>query len=204
MKKLFLISGILACGYAFQACNNSGSSQDSVDSAKSMNDSTKNMADSSRKAGDTVATVAAQPVDKASADFAVKAASGGMMEVQMGKIAQDKASSQRVKDFGAMMVQDHSKAGDVLMAKAKSQNIMLPATPGADEQKMIDKLSQKSGKDFDKAYMDMMLDDHKTDIAEFKKAADKCTNTVIKDFAAQTLPTLEKHLDSAKAITGKK
>lgn len=205
MKKLVLISGLVVCTYAFQACNNSANSgQDSVDSAKSMNDSTKNASDSAKKAGDSTTTMSAQPVDKASADFAVKAASGGMMEVQAGKLAQDKASNPRIKAFGEMMVTDHTKANNELMSKAKSQNITLPATPGNDEQKMLDKLGSKTGRDFDKAYMDMMLQDHKKDIADFKKAADKCTNTVIKDFAAQTLPTLEKHLDSAQAITNKR
>jgi len=200
MKKIILISGLLASGYLFQGCA-SGSSSDkktSTDSAMGMNDSaTKNV--------DTVSsTVSAQPIDKACADFSVKAASGGMMEVQLGKIAQDRAMSQRVKDFGAMMVADHTKANDDLMARAKSQNIVLSPIAGADEQKMIDELSKKTGKDFDKAYMDMMLDDHKKDIAEFKKAAEKCTNSAIRDFASQALPVLEKHLDSAQAITGKR
>jgi len=199
MKKIILISGLLASGYLFQGCG-SGSSdkKNSTDSAVSMNDSaTKNVDTAS-------STVSAQPVDKACADFSVKAASGGMMEVQPGKVAQDRAVSQRVKDFGAMMVSDHSKANDDLMARAKSLNIVLPPAPGADEQKMIDQLSKKTGRDFDKAYMDMMLDDHKKDIAEFKKAAEKCTNSSIKDFASQALPVLEKHLDSAQAITGKR
>jgi putative membrane protein len=199
MKKLVVSFCLISSIYAFQGCGNSSEAgnKDTVDSAKSINDST-------RKTADTSSSNMAQPVDKMTADFAVKAASGGMMEVQLGKIAREKAVSQRVKDFGAMMVQDHSKAGDELKTRAASQNITLPATPGSDEQKMIDKLSDKSGKDFDKAYMDMMLNDHEKDIAEFRKASDKCTNPSIKEFAYQSLPVLEKHLDSAKAITGKK
>jgi putative membrane protein len=200
MKKIVLIFGMISCGYIFQACNSSTGTdkKDSTDSAMSINDSTRKNTDKDSSA------VAAQPVDKACADFVVKAASGGMMEVQLGMIARDKAMSQRVKDFGAMMVMDHSKGNDDLMARAKSQNIALPAKPGDDEQKMMDELSKKTGSAFDKAYMDMMLSDHKDDIAEFKDAAEKCTNTSIKNFALQTLPVLEKHLDSAQAITGKK
>lgn len=199
MKNLVLISGLLVCGYIFQACNSGSSAdkKDSTDSAMSMNDSTGKNRDTASS------TVSAQPVDKACTDFAIKAAGGGMMEVELGKIAQDKAVSQRVKDFGAMMVKDHSKGNDDLMARAKSQNISLPPIVGHDEQKMIDMLSKKTGAAFDKAYMNMMLGDHKNDIAEFKEAAEKCTNPSIKDFASQTLPVLEKHLDSAKAITGK-
>lgn len=199
MRKIFLITGLLSSAFIFQACNSGSTTdkKDSTDSAASVNDS-------ARKNVDTSVAIAAEPVDKACTDFAVNAASGGMMEVQLGMIARDKAMSRRVKDFGSMMVMDHSKGNDDLMARAKSQNIALPAKLGDDEQKMIDKISQKTGNDFDKAYMGMMIDDHKKDIAEFKEAAEKCTNTSIKNFALQTLPVLEKHLDSAQAITGKK
>ena len=61
----------------------------------------------------------------------------------------------------------------------------------------------KKGKDFDKAYVNMMVDDHKKDIAEFRKCADNCSDSTIKNFAATTLPVLEKHLDSIQAIAAK-
>jgi putative membrane protein len=200
MKKIVLICGMISLGFILQACDSGTGTdnKDSTDSAMSLNDSTRKNIDKDSS------VLSAQPVDKACSDFAVKAASGGMMEVQLGMIARDKAMSQRVKDFGSMMVMDHSKGNDDLMARAKSQNIALPAKPGDDEQKMIDELSKKTGAAFDKAYMDMMLSDHKNDIAEFKEASEKCTNTSIKNFALQTLPVLEKHLDSAQAISGKK
>ncbi len=61
-------------------------------------------------------------------------------------------------------------------------------------------MKMKKGKAFDKAYVDMMLDDHKKDIAEFRKCADNCSDSTIKSFASTTLPVLEKHLDSIQAI----
>jgi len=64
-------------------------------------------------------------------------------------------------------------------------------------------LSAKQGRDFDKAYLNMMLDDHKKDLKAFKKAADKCTDTDLKSFATDGVPVIQKHLDSLKAITGK-
>src|ERR1700680_1971667 len=124
-----------------------------------------------------------------------------MMEVELGQIAKQKAVSQRVKDFGAMMVQDHTAANDDLKSRVSSLDVALPSMVNEDDQKEMDKLGKKQGKDFDKAYMSMMLDDHKKDVAEFRKAADKCTEPSLKDFASKTLPVLEKHLDSAKAIT---
>jgi putative membrane protein len=86
-------------------------------------------------------------VSKENSEFAVNAANGGMAEVELGKLAQEKASSQAVKDFGAMMVKDHSKANEEMIGIAKSKNIMLPATLGKDEQKVKDDLVAKSGAD---------------------------------------------------------
>jgi putative membrane protein len=196
------ISILIACliSLSFLTACNSGTetgTKDSIDSAQKVNDS------SSKKTDSVSANVAQPPVDNMTTDFAIKAASGGMMEVQLGKIAQEKAVSQRVKNFGAMMVQDHTQANNDLKSRATAQNIALPAVPGAEEQQMIDHLNKKSGKDFDRSYMMMMLEDHKKDIAEFKNVINKCNNPSIKDFATQSLPILQKHLDSAEAITGK-
>jgi putative membrane protein len=202
MKKLLLAAVIAVAFFAFQSCGNDNSS------GKGNSDTTSSMNDSSKKSGDSSASSTSQetrvePADKASIDFAGDAASGGMMEVTLGKMAQEKAVSQRVKDFGAMMVADHTRANEDLIARAKTQNITIPETVKDDEQKMMDKLKKKSGRDFDKTYMDMMVEDHNKDVEEFKKAAEKCTNSSIRDFASQTLPVLQKHLDSARAITGK-
>jgi putative membrane protein len=169
--------------------------------------STDNAKDTSAAAAsaDTLKTPAKvlKSVDKDASDFAMMAASGGMMEVQLGKLAQEKALSQRVKDFGSMMVTDHSKAGDDLKSRVSGLTLTLPDSLSSGDKKEIDKLSQKKGKEFDKAYMNRMLEDHKKDISEFRKAADKLSDSTLKDFAASTLPVLEKHLDSAKAISGK-
>ncbi|MDP4213563.1 MAG: DUF4142 domain-containing protein, partial [Bacteroidota bacterium] len=97
-----------------------------------------------------------------------------------------------------------SAANDQLKTVASTLNITLPDSVSDDARKEIDKLKMKKGKDFDKAYVNMMLDDHKKDIADFRKCADNCSDSSIKAFASNTLPTLEKHLDSVQAIAGKK
>ena len=199
MKKLILSAVVITIIFIAEGCGNSGAASSGKDTT-----TIAGTADTSAKMKDTASSTSAANTDKASADFAMDAAKGGMAEVAMGNIAAQKAMNPRVKNFGAMMVTDHTKANDDLKQRAMSQNIMLPSAISDDDQKMIDKLNKKSGKDFDKTYMDMMLDDHKKDIADFKKAADKCTNASIKDFANSTLPTLQKHLDSAQAIAGKK
>jgi putative membrane protein len=185
MKTVF-ISSVLALSFGLIACNNSSNEhQDTVDSAKEVNKEVK-------------------AVKADASNFAVTAANGGMMEVELGKIAQDKASSARVKAFGEMMVKDHTEANNNLKAIATSLNIALPDSVSDDTKKDIDKMKMKKGKDFDKAYVDMMLNDHKKDIAEFRKCADNCSDSTVKSFAYNTLPVLEKHLDSIEAIAGKK
>jgi putative membrane protein len=171
-----------------QSCggNTNNNKQDSVDSAKDVNAATVNDA-----------KVA---VDEKSTDFAVKAANGGMMEVALGKMAQEKSKNPRVKNFGAMMERDHSKADGELMVIAESESITLPATMGADMQKHVDELSKKSGKEFDIAYIDMMVSGHKDVEDAFNKAATDLSNPQLKTFASNTLPVVREHLDSAKAI----
>ena len=181
--KTVLISLALATGLGLCACNGSNSEkhEDTVDSAKDVNKAVK-------------------PVQADASNFAVEAANGGMMEVLLGKVAQENASSPRVKAFGEMMVKDHTEAGDKLKNIASSLNIALPDSVSDDSRKEIDKLKKKKGKDFDKAYVSMMVDDHKKDIAEFRKCADNCSDSSIKSFASDALPVLEKHLDSIQAI----
>lgn len=183
-----------------QACN-SGNNQDSVEMAKDANEK-KDSSDMSNSM-DTATLATVTPVDKDDADFAVEAANGGMMEVEMGHYALQNASSQRVKNFGAMMVKDHSKANEELKKIASAKNITLPVEMGDKVKEEMHDLMKKKGTDFDKAYMSMMLDDHKKDIKAFEKAASDCKDPDIKAFAGKTLPVLNVHLDSTKAITGK-
>lgn len=187
MKKLIVVCLMFLAAGAFQACNNS-SRQDSIENAE---DSNEIKMDSS---------MVSSTVDDDGADFLVKAASGGMMEVQLGELAQQKAQSQRVKDFGTMMVKDHSKANYQLKTLATTKNITLPSTLGADHQKHVDDLNKKSGADFDKDYISMMVDDHKEDIDDFDKASKDTKDADIAAFATKTIPVLRMHLDSANAI----
>ena len=204
MKKISIVLLSLTACCVMQACNDSSTGTTSSTDSTSVTTDTagSQMSDTTNRMMDTSAMNRA-PLDKDATEFVNKAASGGMMEVELGKIAQDKAQSQRVKDFGGMMVTDHSQANDELKGIASSKNAAVPSALMPEHQKHLDDLSKKSGADFDKAYMKMMLDDHKKDIAEFKKTSEKSTDAEIKNFATKTLPVLQKHLDSAKAINNK-
>jgi putative membrane protein len=136
--------------------------------------------------------------------FVMDAAKGGMAEVELGKLAQDKASNEQVKDFGKRMVDDHSKANDELKTLAKNKNITLPSDLDPKDKALKDRLSKLSGPAFDHAYMSAMLHDHKKDVSEFKKESTSGHDADVKAFASKTLPTLEEHLklaqDAEKAV----
>jgi putative membrane protein len=132
--------------------------------------------------------------------FAKKAAEGGMAEVKFGQLAQEKGSSQAVKDFGKRMVTDHSKIDDQLKDVASKDSITLPAKLDAADQATYDRLSKLSGPAFDRAYARDMVRDHETDISQFKMEAADGHNSDLKNFASQTASTLESHLQLAKQM----
>jgi putative membrane protein len=192
MKKISFAAAVCMAIFSFQSCGDN-SSGDAVESANESNEVKQDSAE--KTSGE-----ASAPVSEEDSKFAVMAASGGMMEVQLGELAQQKAASQRVKDFGAMMVRDHTKANDELKNLAGMKNITIPPAPGEEHMDHITNLSKKSGREFDRDYMKMMVDDHQEDINEFEKCSNNGKDADLKAFAAKTLPVLRTHLDSAKAI----
>ena len=140
---------------------------------------------------------------KADHTFAMKAAQGGMAEVELGKLATEKASNPDVKAFGQKMVDDHTKANDQLKDIASKQSLALPTDVSAKDKAEKDRLSKLSGDAFDKAYMSHMVMDHKKDVADFQKEAKSGGDDQIKNFAQQTLPTLQEHLKMAQATQSK-
>lgn len=193
MKKISIYILITAL-YILQACNNSNS-KDSVEKANDANAKKDTTSMTSEVKKDTMAA----PVNDDVAKFAVKAANAGMTEIELGKMAEEKGSKS-VKEYGAMMVKDHTKAADELKSLAAEKNITLPAAVSDEMRKHIDDLGKKSGKDFDKDYIDMMVSDHKDVIDGFEDIAKNSKDSAFKNFAVKTLPTLYKHLGAAKAI----
>jgi putative membrane protein len=131
--------------------------------------------------------------------FMKEAASGGLMEVELGKIAAEKGSHQRVKEFGKRMQADHSKANAQLKKIASSKGVELPTEPSGEHKSTMDKLTKLSGAEFDREYMEAMVDDHKEDIEKFQTQADKGKDPELKKFASETLPILKKHLELAQS-----
>jgi putative membrane protein len=130
--------------------------------------------------------------------FAIAAADGGLLEVQLGNLALTNASSDQVKKFGQSMIDDHSAANTELATLASQKNITLPQTLSEKNQKHYDEFQQKKGKDFDEAYTDFMVKDHKEDIDEFKKEAEKGKDKDLQSWAQGKVPVLEHHLSMAQ------
>jgi putative membrane protein len=132
--------------------------------------------------------------------FVEEAAEGGQMEVELGQLAQQKASNDAVKQFGQRMATDHGKAGQELAQLAAGKGVELPKQPPRKSQMEKDRLSKASGAAFDREYVKMMVKDHEKDVAAFKRASQQAQDPDLKAWAAKTLPTLEDHLKSIKQI----
>lgn len=132
--------------------------------------------------------------------FAKDAAMGNVAEIKLGQLAEQKGATEQVKDFGKRMVQDHTKIDDNLKSATSDEKIQLPDQMSAKDQAMYDRLSKLSGTAFDKAYARDMVNEHEADISTFKHEASDGTNASIKNFASQSLPTLQEHLKLAQQM----
>ncbi|HMC22268.1 MAG TPA: DUF4142 domain-containing protein [Thermoanaerobaculia bacterium] len=159
--------------------------------------------DTSSMTSTTSTTGTATSLSDADKTFMTKAAEGGMMEVNLGTLAAAKATANEVKDFGNRMVTDHGKAGDELKTLAANKGVTLPTQPGDEEKKASNDLSMKKGKDFDKAYMSLMVKDHEKDIAEFEKESKEAQDPDLKNWVTRTLPIIQDHLKMAKQNASK-
>ncbi len=135
--------------------------------------------------------------------FVMEAATGGMMEVEMGKLAAANAASAKVKEFGKMMVADHIIVNNQLKSLAARKEITLATTLDDKGQQHINEMKALKGNDFDKAYVAMMLEDHKANISKFEMEANSGKDADVKAFAAATLPTLRKHMEKINLIQEK-
>ena len=136
--------------------------------------------------------------------FVTTAAEDGMTEVELGKIAQQNASSADVKQFGQRMTDDHSKANQKLEGIVTKLGMTPPKSPNSKQQGDIKKFSKLNGEKFDREYAENMVKDHEKAVSLFEKQAKSGDSPELKDFASKTLPTLQEHLKMARALTSKK
>jgi putative membrane protein len=195
MKRFYLpFASLLLAGFLVSCGNNS---ETTVTSDSTTVTSTPQTSDTT-----AMTTANTTPLSKEDSSFVLEAATGGMMEVEAGNIAQQNAQDPRVKNFGSMMVTDHSAANNELKSLV-SGRVMIPDSLPADKRKHLESMRKMNGKAFDNHYKSMMLTDHKEDVDKFKKAATSVQDPGLKDWVNKTLPVLQKHLDSIQAINKK-
>jgi len=190
MKKIFFVMALAATTFAFQSCSNTPKdAKENADSLNKTKDTTSN-----------AAVTGGIAVTEADSKFATEAAVGGMAEVELGKLALAKSTNADVKSFADMMVNDHGKANEELMSIAKAKNITLPGTVDEDHKKKMEDLNKLSGKDFDKAYVDAMVDGHKKTLDLMNDEAKDSKDADLKAFATKTAPIVKAHLDMINKI----
>jgi putative membrane protein len=167
MKKIFTLLYASAFTLSLVSCGNQAKQEDAKDVAEDTNEE---KFDDSKIEKDT--------------EFAVKVADAGMLEVELGKLAQTNGSHPEVKKFAQMMVDDHTAANNELKTVAQQKNITLPAAMGEKCQKKYNDLAEKKGEEFDKDYISFMVSDHKDVVDMFEKEAENGNDPDLKAWAS--------------------
>lgn len=147
-----------------------------------------------------MSSVFAQAAKTDAQSFLEKAAEGQQIEISLGQLATQRAESERVKEFGAQMAEDHKKAGQQVEQLAMKGGVQL--SPGVSEERKqkVNKISQLSGHAFDRAYIDYILEDHETVVDEFHRSVKTIQDQDIKQWIASILPTLQGHREKARQV----
>ena len=145
----------------------------------------------------------AMAIDKTDHAFAMKAANGGTMEVNLGRLVVEKGQNPDVKAFAQQMVDDHTKVNDELKQLAGQKGLKLPEKTKGKERQEEQRLSKLSGGALDRAYMETMVQDHQKDAKEFEHASRSLKDPDLKALANKTLPVLQEHLRRATEINQK-
>lgn len=138
--------------------------------------------------------------DRAAQTFVTKAANGGMYEVESSRVALEKAQRAEVKDFAQQMITDHEKANAELKQVADKIGAKVPEKMDRTHQRRVDQLNSRSAAQFDRAYLDGQYTAHKDSVQLFQRYAKSGRNAELKQFAEQTLPTLESHAEELRAV----
>jgi len=185
MKRFIQFTAALALTVAVGACNNARTNDNHA---------------ATGSGGAVAGTTGSSNADR---DFVEKELAMGNAEIELGRLAQQKGNHADVKEFGAMMVRDHqAAAADLKPIAAKLSTTQAEARENHDNDlrdKMED-LQKLSGRDFDKKYIDEMIDDHEKDVRDLENKAENASNADVKAWASKTLPTVRQHLERAKSI----
>lgn len=152
-------------------------------------------------ADDPMTTATGGNIASGDRKFVTMAAISDMTEIEASKLAQTKASSPAVKEFGTQMIADHTKTSGELMTISSAKTVTPPGTLDKAHRKAVDKLATLSGADFDKAYVKQMVSDHKDAVSLFEKESKSGKDGDLQAFAGKTLPSLQGHLKMAQDLS---
>lgn len=201
LKKLWLCSVPALCLSAALTAQTPGGAPGGAPGQQQPGMPTQPSAGQMTAPGATEPNMAPTPESYGDRAFISKAMQGGMAEVELGQLAQQKSQSQDVKQFAQKMVNDHQQMGDKwLKPVAKQMGISDPKGPAKKEKKLMEKLQGLSGNDFDTAYIQAMVKDHKEDLKDFKSQAESSQNPNVKQIAEQGSQIIQKHLDLIEQI----
>ncbi|MBO0360927.1 DUF4142 domain-containing protein [Hymenobacter sp. BT186] len=193
MNRTSLYISCCAIVLAVASCT---SNNDSVKQAQEQNETKNDAATANTETGELQ-----QDKNDFDAEFMAKAASGGMLEVELGKAVAAKATSAEAKQFANDMVKDHTTANAELKAIAAKKNITLPTALGDDHQKVYRDVTEEAGVKMDQEYLKEMVKDHEEDVKEFTEASVKASDAEIKAFATKQVPILKHHLEMAQNMS---
>lgn len=197
------VFGLTACpGDANTNTANMNRSTNSNTSMMNTNNSMMNNSMMNNSSGMNNTNMNANNVAVVQDNFYTKAAQGGMMEVELGKLALQKSQNADVKKFAQMMITDHGKTNSELKTLTAKKNVVLPTEMSSSQKSMMEDLGKLTGAEFDKKYVKTMVDDHEEDVDLFEDNSDN-SDADIKAFATKTLPTLKSHLQMIKGIESK-
>lgn len=193
---------LTACGSPVANTNTASNANSNRAVVVNANNNGSTMGNAVNSVTNTVSNAAAAITTDSPDDFMQTAAHGGLAEVEMGKLAAQKAADPEVKKFGQQMVTDHGKANTELKALAGKKNVALPTDLGS-HQGDLDDLKGLSGAEFDRAYVESMVSAHESDVKAFEAQANSSSDPEVKAFAAKTLPVLKKHLETIQSINAR-
>ncbi|WP_414517738.1 DUF4142 domain-containing protein [Nostoc sp. PCC 9305] len=133
-------------------------------------------------------------------EFMTEAAQGGLAEVQLGQLASQRGASNAAKQYGQRMVQDHTLVNNQLKQLATQKGVTLPTSLDSKNKQVLQSLSKLSGANFDRQYLNQMLQDHEKDVSAFQTEAEQGQDPEVKAFAGQTLPILQEHLQQVRSL----
>jgi len=200
-SKNYLSFGVLAIFISLSACHSGSKDSSAVaDSANQKQIAQTDSANKARISSSDSSINAKKGLLEDASKFLVKSYESGMFEIQLSQLAATNALDTDVKNLAATLVTDHTAIDAKISAIAASANFILPIAVNADHQKDLQDMAKLTGADFDKKYINTIVDGHEKSVSNYKDAYKNLAASDTKTFAGETLPKIEDHLAMAKKV----